>query len=53
MITTILILVMLVLVWLAVMSKRTFDQADDLDHREIKTQSTVYPPNGKKEWYGY
>jgi ABC-type cobalt transport system substrate-binding protein len=53
MITTILIIVALVLVWLAVISKKTFDHADELDHREIKTQSTVYPPNGKKEWYGY
>lgn len=53
MIATILVIVMLVLVWLAVMSKRTFDQADELDHREIKTSRTVFPPNGKKEWYGY
>jgi hypothetical protein len=53
MITTILILVMLVLVWLAAMSKKTFDQADELDHREIKTSRTVFPPSGKKDWYGH
>jgi hypothetical protein len=53
MITTILVLVILALVWVAVMSKRTFDKADELDHREIRTSRTVFPPSGKKDWYGY
>lgn len=53
MITTILIIVALFLVWLAFMSKRTFDKADDLDHREIKTSRTVFPPSGRKDWYGH
>ena len=53
-----LLLLIVMLIGLAFLIKRTFDQADDISHGEsythgVKTQSTVYPPKGKKEWYGH
>ena len=48
-----LLLLIVMLIGLAFLIKRTFDQADEHDCEEpypteIKTQSTVYPPKGKK-----